>query len=178
MKCQNCGEHEANFRYTEIINGDKKELNLCEECANKLGLQKLDFNIPINFSSFFGDFLNEYEDLNYMPMLTRPTELKCKDCQMTYNEFMNTGKFGCANCYNVFASKIDPVLNRLHGSTKYLGRKAKINRDEIGSNVVGTIKEKEQTEVDKLKEQLKQAIKEENYEQAAKLRDEIKKLEK
>ena len=36
MKCQNCGKNEANFQYRQIINGKKKELILCSECAKKL----------------------------------------------------------------------------------------------------------------------------------------------
>ena len=50
MLCQNCGKNEVNFRYTQIINGVKKEMALCEKCAKDLGLEKMDFNIPINFS--------------------------------------------------------------------------------------------------------------------------------
>ena len=174
MMCQNCGEHEANFKYTEIINNVKKELNLCEECAQKLGVDKIDFNIPINFSSFFGDFLNDYESASIIPMLTKANELKCDMCNMTYDEFMNTGKFGCSHCYDVFSNRIDPVLKRLHGETTYLGRKAKTNKQ----NTIKTVeKPKENTEIEKLKEKLKEAIKVENYEEAAKLRDEIKKLE-
>ena len=40
MKCQNCGENEASFRYTEIINGVKKEIALCDECRKKLGFNR------------------------------------------------------------------------------------------------------------------------------------------
>lgn len=50
MKCQNCGENDANFKYTEIVNGVKKELNLCEDCARKMGVADINFNIPISFS--------------------------------------------------------------------------------------------------------------------------------
>ena len=39
-------------------------------------------------------------------------------------------------------------------------------------------KNKEQSKMDTLQEELKKAIKEERYEDAAKIRDEIKKLEK
>ena len=106
MKCQNCEENEANFRYTEIINGVKKEIALCDECRQKLGLQGLDFNIPINFSSFFGDFLNEYDNSGVFPMLAKPKQLKCDSCGMTYDQFMKEGKFGCSNCYSIFDAKI------------------------------------------------------------------------
>ena len=32
MKCENCGKNEANVKYTQIINGEKKQMFLCEEC--------------------------------------------------------------------------------------------------------------------------------------------------
>ncbi len=185
MKCQNCGENEANFRYTEIINGVKKEIALCEECKQKLGLQGLDFNIPINFSSFFGDFLNEYDDSSLFPMLTKPKQLKCDNCGMTYDEFMKDGKFGCSNCYNIFDSKIEPILKRIHGESKYLGRKGKLpkmseNITEEDEPHYSTSKAEPNNESDitELKKELKKLIKEERYEEAAVLRDKIKELEK
>lgn len=33
MFCQNCGKNEVNFRYTQIVNGVKKEMALCDKCA-------------------------------------------------------------------------------------------------------------------------------------------------
>ena len=36
MKCENCGKNEANVKYTQIINGEKKQMFLCEDCHNKL----------------------------------------------------------------------------------------------------------------------------------------------
>lgn len=35
---------------------------LCEKCAKELGLENMDFNIPINFSSFLGDFFGDYDE--------------------------------------------------------------------------------------------------------------------
>lgn len=185
MKCQNCGENEANFRYTEIINGVKKEIALCDDCKQKLGLQGLDFNIPINFSSFFGDFLNEYDDSSLFPMLAKPKQLKCDNCGMTYDEFMKDGKFGCSNCYNVFDSKIEPILKRIHGESKYLGRKGKVPK--MSEKIVGAdasvrptpkAELNNESDIAELKRELKKLIKEEKYEEAAVLRDKIKELEK
>ena len=53
MMCENCGKNEVNFRYTQIVNGVKKEMHLCDKCAKEFGLEDLDFSMPINFSSFF-----------------------------------------------------------------------------------------------------------------------------
>lgn len=182
MKCQNCGENEANFRYTEVINGVKKEIALCDECRKKLGIQGLDFNIPIDFSSFFGDFLNEYDDSSLFPMLTAQKQLKCDNCGMTYDEFMKEGKFGCSNCYNVFDSKIEPILKRIHGESKHLGRKGKIpkvSEKTVGNDapVVPPANPSNTTDILELKKELKKLIKEEKYEEAAVLRDKIKGIE-
>ena len=46
MLCQNCGKNEANIRYTQIINGVKKEVALCSNCAKKLGMDE--FEMPIH----------------------------------------------------------------------------------------------------------------------------------
>lgn len=181
MLCENCGKNHANVQYTEIINGEKKQVFLCEECSQKLGIGKMDFNIPINFSSFFGDFLEEFQNSAFMPTLDMKNDIKCDSCNMTFEEFLNTGKFGCSNCYNAFESKIDPILKKIHGNNKHIGRIGKITENNNvkfeDSHKVQEDK-KEINEVDKLKEELKNAIKEERYEDAAKIRDEIKKLEK
>lgn len=174
MLCDNCGKNEANVKYTQIINGVKKEMKLCEKCSKELGIESIDinFNMPIDFSSFLGDLISDYEESSFMPILGERKELRCKNCNTTYKEFLNTGKFGCSECYETFSDKIDSVLKRIHGSNKYLGRKCKENVKPIQQ-----INEKEaDNKKDKLENDLKQAIKEERYEDAAKIRDEIKKL--
>ena len=55
MVCQNCGKNEANVKYTQIVNGVKKEMVLCEECAEKMGISNFKVNMPIHFSNFFDD---------------------------------------------------------------------------------------------------------------------------
>ena len=178
MKCQNCGKNNANVKYTQIINGEKKEFILCEECAEKLGINnKIHFDMNMNFGSILGDFFDEYKS-NYGLLGDFP-ELepeRCEKCGMTYEQFINEGKFGCDNCYNVFSNKIDGVLKNIQGANIHTGRKGK----RIESKVVKKDK-KEENKEDKtldLKEKLNKAIKEERYEDAAKIRDEIKKVER
>ena len=186
MLCQKCNKNEANVKYTEIINGEKKEMMLCEECSHKLGLDNINFNMPIDFSSFFGGLLEDedYNSPEFMPLFQNIKELKCDNCNMTYDEFINQGKFGCPECYDVFSSKIDSILKRLHGSNKYLGRKAlkgTVTNDKNTSKT-NNVKEKEsknrnESKIEKLQKDLKKAIADERYEDAAKIRDEIKKLD-
>lgn len=178
MLCENCGENEANVKYTQIVNGVKKEMKLCEHCANELGIGDMDFSMPINLSSFLSEFFEDTED-NFLPEFTKKEELQCNECGMTYDEFVHTGKFGCANCYNTFSDKIDPILKNLHAANRHVGRKGKITKTVLNKTNMQKKETPETTvsKIDELKEELKQAIKEERYEDAAHIRDEIKKME-
>ena len=128
MLCENCGENEANVKYTEINNGVKKQMMLCEECSKKLGIDKnyFDFNMPINLSSFLGEFLQAGEN-NLLEEIMPESSKTCDKCHMTYDEFMQTGKLGCDHCYETFFNKIDPVLKKIHGANRYVGRKLQIS---------------------------------------------------
>lgn len=180
MMCENCGEEQANVRYTQIVNGVKKEMHLCEKCANELGIgnMNMNFDMPFDFSNFFGELLNEYND-GFMQTLALPKTLKCEKCGLSFDDFVESGKFGCPSCYEAFEERIDPILKRLHGGNRYIGREAKADNPENELKLDEQKEDKkEESKVDVLKRKLKQAIKEEKYEDAAKLRDEIKKIEK
>ena len=191
MLCENCKKNEANVRYTQIINGDKKEMHLCEECSEKLGIGNMDFKMPISFSSFLGDFFDEFENDSLLPEFNPIKTLKCDSCGMTFEDFMNTGKFGCSNCYDTFESKIDPILKNIHGANKHVGRIGKIgpttelnvekeknayDNNEDSSNKKETKIDTKVSEAEKLKQELQKAIKEERYEDAAKIRDKLKSI--
>ena len=191
MLCQNCGKNEVNFRYTQVINGVKKEMALCDKCARELGLEGLEFSMPINFSSFFSDFFNDTEEL--LPNFAKTHLLQCDKCGTTFEDFINDGEFGCSNCYITFADRISPVLKNLHGSNKHIGRGYKESIDELEYNKKkfessqknkekkeGKVAKKESNEEIKLKQlqkDLQKAIREEKYEDAAKIRDDIKELQ-
>lgn len=179
MLCENCGENEANVRYTQIINGVKKEMVLCDKCSKSLGISEMDFSMPINLSSFLGDLFGDLED-GLLPEFTKSKELICDECGMTYDEFTHTGKFGCANCYDAFGDRVNSILKNIQGADKHIGRKTKITKTELNKVNIQKEEKKQDRETSKLeilKQSLKQAIQEERYEDAAKIRDEIKKLE-
>ena len=180
MLCDNCGKREANVRYSENINGRKKELNLCEECSHKLGIDQMDFSMPIDFSNFFEGFMDNFGSSEFVPMLNELKTLKCNSCGYTFDDIANTGRLGCKDCYSVFEDRLDPILKRIQGSNKHVGRIGKIIDSKIDNKNAGNIEEKVKqpiSEKEKLENELKEAIKEERYEDAAKIRDEIKKLD-
>lgn len=168
MKCQNCGEHDANVKYTEVINGKKQEIFLCDKCANKM---KLEMNFNFGFDDIFSSFFAE-------PTLIKSIEISdglvCDSCGMKYDDFAKNGMLGCENCYRVFNRKLDAVLKKLHGNNRHI-------EEERKQNVLRKTKSKSKStkeEINELKEKLNNCIKCEDYEQAAILRDKIKKLER
>lgn len=184
MLCQNCGKNEANVRYTQIINGVKKEMIFCEVCSKKLGIGDFNFNMPINLSSFLSEFIEDSEN-EFLPSFTKIKKTTCQGCGMTFDDFINIGKFGCDNCYHTFSEKIDPILKNLHGDNRHIGRKGRVIQSKSSGKLENKEEEKkipeqvgkEVIKLEELKKQLKEVIKEERYEEAAKIRDEIKKIE-
>lgn len=180
MKCENCEKNEANVKYTQIINGEKKQMFLCEECSKKLGINDIHFNMPISFNSFLEDFFDDMNDISFLPTIGGANKkVQCSKCGLTWDDFLHTGNLGCSNCYEEFESRIDPILRSLQGATSHVGRLGEvIEGNEIKANLDDKEKpNEEKNKVEELKEELKQAIKDERYEDAAKLRDEIKNLE-
>lgn len=167
MLCDRCGKREATVQYIQVINGNKQELHLCSKCGKDFGID--DFYMPIDLSGFLGDIFSDYD----MPLLTREKQLICENCKTTFDEFLNTGKIGCANCYKTFEKKLKPILNRIQGGSVYLGNSnqdttiEKIKTEKISNN---------EEKIAELERKIKEYIKKENYEEAAKVRDEIKKL--
>ncbi len=154
MKCDKCKKREANIEYSENINGKKQKLNLCYECAEKLGV--------IHFSnSFVPMFSSMFE--SKMPFIE---EAVCDQCGYTLEDYKKTGLFGCDHCYEVFEDHIDDLLLKIHGKNRHVSQ----------TNVKTKVNSK-QTKLEELKEKLEKVIKEEKYEEAAVIRDEIKKIE-
>lgn len=186
MLCDNCGKRNANVKYSENINGKKKELNLCEECSQKLGIGNIDFNMPIDFTSFFKGFMEDFTKTSeYIPLMSELNLLKCNSCGYTFDDIVNNGMLGCAECYEVFEDKLEPIIKRMQGANRHVGRIGKIidrnieNKNKANNNKLNSNNEKreeEKTEIQKLQEELDKAIKEEKYEKAAEIRDKIKEI--
>lgn len=180
MVCQNCGKNEATIIYTQVMNGEKKQFALCKDCARKLGIENIVPDLSMSFRNVLGDFFNDYAESMLLPSLENNT-IKCKNCGMTYEDFINNGMFGCEECYDTFQDPIDSLLKNLHGTTKHVGRginnknaeKIVVEDDEKQEN---NAENKKDNDAQKdLQQELEKAIREERYEDAAKIRDKIKK---
>ncbi len=184
MLCEICKKNQATFFYKQTKNGVTFEKNLCSSCAKEQGLTAnyglFDFD-GIASDDFFGGLFGSFAA--GQPKIVAAQ--KCEKCGMTLGELLNSGRVGCAQCYNVFRKSLIPTITKIHGNVAHCGKVPMI--ENAGENIF----EKEDTKVQEpvcelsiseqisaLKNKLKDAIEAQEYEMAAKYRDSIKELEK
>ena len=164
MLCQNCGKNQANAHIKKIINGNAKELHLCSECAAALGYGNLVGEFGLNL----GDLIGSMFEVNSPRAKALPTEQKCSSCGASFEDFVQTGKAGCSNCYITFYDRLLPSLQRIHGRTGHSGK--------VPSSAGKDLKIKK--ELENLKADLNASIEAQEFERAATLRDRIREIER
>ncbi len=164
MLCQRCGEKEATVHLTKIVNGEKAELFLCEDCAEETGQLSFKTSEPFSFQDLLAGILNP--ELGSSFTKTKE-ELKCNNCGMSYKKFSQRGLFGCSKCYETFGNRLHPLVKRIHSSNEHHGKVPKRRGGDL----------RIQKEIEQLKREMQQAAKKENFEKAAELRDKIGELE-
>lgn len=156
MLCQKCKINNANVKIIRNVNGDVKEYYLCSSCAatEGAGMSGMHFkDITDNIFGFFSP--------------SERSEYRCPGCNLSYQEFRKSGKFGCEKCFEAFSGVLPSMVKDIHGAVSHTGKIPK----RSGSDII------KRKQVKDLRAQLENAVKEENFELAAKLRDEIRGLE-
>lgn len=175
MLCDKCKKNEAKIYYTEIIDGEKKEQHLCEECAmeyTSFQMGSTVLNSEVTLGNLLSTILGNYYGSNPQEAGKKEQELKCEGCGMTYSEFMKIGRFGCEKCYESFEKVLEKSIKSIQGSDTHIGKKPKGFETKTDKIV------KELSEIDKLSIRLQEAIEKEEFEEAVKLRDKIRELKK
>ena len=170
MKCSECNKRPATLYFSQIINGQKTEIKVCEICATKKGYinhSEETYSLHDLLTGLF-NFGPSQIDLQNEQIFKEIDELQCPKCNITFNDFQRIGKFGCASCYETFKVKLDSIFKRVHsGNTKHIRKRPKRKGVHLHAK----------KELGALRKKLKQLIEEEEFEKAAVVRDEIKKLE-
>ncbi|MDD6620426.1 MAG: UvrB/UvrC motif-containing protein [Eubacteriales bacterium] len=171
MKCQHCNQNEATTHIKKVVNGKKEEMYLCSECAKELGVMD-EFKMPTMSEMFSDSFLGNFLGAGVAAMNSLAGVDRCSSCGSSFNDIVNSGRIGCADCYDKFEDKLEPSIRKIHGKTKHIGKFITYSDDEKKAE------EKPQvSELDSLKEQLKTAISEQRFEDAAVIRDKINELQ-
>lgn len=169
MLCERCNQNKATLFVSEYKDDEIKGYYLCNDCAKtKENMVNLTNPEVENVITGILDMVLGANLKKVRPSSVKEEQLTCDNCQTTSQEFMETGKFGCSNCYKTFDSILKNVIQKIQPSNEHNGK--------IPAKLVHVIANRE--EIISLKQNLKDAISKEEYEEAAKLRDKIKELEK
>ena len=159
MKCQLCS-NPATVHLTNIIEGQKKKLHLCQECAEKQNLiQHDDLNLSTILQTVIGQHVG--------PVSDELARLTCPECGIKYMEFRAEGRLGCPHDYTTFRGALETLVQRIHRGVRHVGKVPlhfQANRAW-------------QEEVVRLRRQLRAAVETEAYEEAARLRDLLRQKE-
>ena len=162
MKCQNC-EAEATIYFKEVVDGNLREIHLCENCAAEKGFHLV---IEQNKLSIANQFIWMAENL-YPESAAKVGAVQCPSCGMRYSQFARTGRVGCQGCYSAFEVQMRQILRRVHGATRHKGKGPGQSEESV----------RFRQNLERLREELNRAIEREEFETAARLRDEIRRME-
>ncbi|MEM9185416.1 MAG: UvrB/UvrC motif-containing protein [Planctomycetota bacterium] len=163
MKCQQC-DKPASIHITDLVDGIS-EVHLCEECAK-------DFLNPVQEEApevmpAMGGLLQQLAVSETAEELARLDERVCPVCGISFLEFRKQGRLGCPHDYTHFATELEPLLVNIHGESTHVGKAPK----HSGADA------EQQTQLIRLRREMKDAVAAEEYERASELRDQIKTIE-
>ena len=164
MLCQICGKSPATVHFTEIQDNKMSEIHVCERCAEEKGMQasakQHKFDIADLLAGMVDGMTSNEEE--------RVGRVQCPRCGLVYSTFKETGRLGCAECYDAFQFQLRPLLRRIHGDTRHKGKRPA--KDHVGAT--------RSRQIQRLHDDLQRAVEHEDFERAAGIRDEIRRLEK
>ncbi len=164
MYCQICKKKEATIHLTEINDGVRSEMHLCEYCAQNEG-------VAIKGQLSINELLTNL-------LATQPSDEElfgkseqaqtCPNCGFTLEQFAKEPLLGCPQDYETFEKVLLPLIEKAHdGKTVHCGKVPTKTSPDL----------KIKMELTALQKKLEEAVKSENYELAAQLRDKINELE-
>jgi protein arginine kinase activator len=166
MKCQKC-DRPATFHITDLIDGEPNELHLCEECAQAF-LQPSSSPEGAEMLPAMAGLLAQHLAVGETAEeLERLDTRACPVCGITFLQFRKQGRLGCPHDYVFFEKEMEPLLLSIHDQTHHIGKSPK--RCPHGAD--------QQTQLIRLRREMKEAVAAEEYEKASHLRDEIRGIE-
>lgn len=164
MRCENCGEREAEIHLTQIEEDEMATLHLCPTCAAKQGVGA---SLPSEGAPLTA-FLAQITETGTEESSLAGARESCPYCGTSPADFRKTGRLGCSQCYPHFETQLRGLLRRVHGAVQHVG-KVYVSPDDGADDVT--------VRLATLRRRLERAVEIEDFETAARLRDEIHELE-
>ena len=168
--CDRCKKQIATVYYKKTVNGQQTQRHLCAACANQEGLAAEPW-ADLWASDPFEPLLSQF----FLPKATQD-QGRCPTCHTTAQQIRRQGRFGCADCYTAFASRLD--LSPFSHPQGYRGTLAPQDQPQEAPAQDPKTQKPQEPDLAQLKKELSQAVEAEEYEKAAALRDRIRELEK
>ena len=155
MKCDLCNKAAVVHEVT-VRSGVKREVHLCETHAREAGIV-MPGQQPIN------QLLTQFV-IAQSGKPARTANKACTGCGLTFAQFRQTGRVGCAECYSAFEAELGPLIERAqNGGTHHTGKTPRRAGTSIDRQLL----------IQRLVKELDHAVAAEQYERAAKLRDRL-----
>jgi protein arginine kinase activator len=165
MQCQLCNKRTATIHLTEITDGVRSEMHICEQCAAEQGIAS---QSQMSINELLGQLLAAQPSDDEIFGQAGEQEAACPSCGFTLARFRKEGMLGCPHDYEVFEAALLPLIERAHnGGTRHCGKVP--SRTPSASRKL--------LQLSHLRQQLEEAVRQEDYERAAGLRDQIKHIE-
>lgn len=164
MQCQICNKRTATIHLTEISEGVRTEMHICEHCATEQGIAA---QSQISVNDLLSNLLASQPSDDEL-LASADDVSVCPSCGFTLDRLRKEGTLGCPHDYEVFQHSLLPLIERAHnGSSTHCGK--------VPSKIPAETKQL--AELSQLRQELERAVRNEDYERAAELRDKIKPLE-
>ncbi len=160
MICQRCKKSASTIRFTEVVDGQVIERNLCSECLSQIRREASGFSVNVPKP------MRRVQSREPEPR-DAAAQRHCEHCGTSLHHITETSSVGCASCYAAFGREIEAILEALHRGVAHRGKSLQSSGERLQR--VEALQAKRAL--------LRSVLKEENYEEAARLRDEIARIE-
>lgn len=154
-------ENPAVVHLTTVVDNKSTTSYLCTDCAQAKGIST-EPTPAVDVS----DFLAQLGESGSAKSTT--TTEPCSFCELTFDNFRESGRLGCPHCYTSFEDRMRRLLGRIHGASQHAG-KVYLPADPAAADLGRRL--------DGLRRGLQRAIDAEDFERAAVLRDLIREHE-
>ncbi len=164
--CEECGQNEACYPISVMMNGQVTQRHLCADCMAKMNMNLAAGNIKQLLGAIMSAITGAGEE-DTEQAVPPEKDVVCERCGTRLSQFTKSGKLGCPTCYESFREQLTPMLQQIHGRVQHAGRKP------LDTEAA----QRRRTLYDRLTRQLEQAVSVEDFESAAVLRDQLRHLQ-
>ncbi len=167
MKCQKC-EKPATFHITDLTGENEVlALHLCPDCAKDYLEHSPDPEDEEATPTLSGLLAQQLKLGQTAEELAELDQRECPICGISFFEFRQAGRLGCPHDYVFFAEELEPLMASIHGKVEHVGKRPKRGVQDTEA----------QTQLIRLRREMKTAVEQEKYEDASRLRDKIRQIE-